>query len=287
VRLWSRFGRWRLVSRAVGVLLAEALAVVGVGLAVNRHEQFYPSWQALAGDTGTKVVTASREAGRLDAELHGNAAAVLPWNSASLVVPARYLSRPSVTYPVVISLVDTGAASSAALAAAKRLAAVSVVARPSAALGALPADLVQDVRVTPRGWALIAGAKQAAAAEQLVRAVPGRFVALAVVGGGATPRGLPAGTAVAVARSKPVAVGPGVTALQGSWAAAAKWAAGQTSEPLAAAEQLPPAAVAPGPVAPGPAAPGPVAPGPVAPGPAAPGPVAPGPAALNPSPGPS
>jgi hypothetical protein len=249
VRLWSRFGRWRLVSRAVGVLLAEALVVLSVGLAVNRHEQFYPSWQALAGDTGTTVVTAARQAGRLDAELHGNGAAVLPWNAASLVVPARYLSRPSVTYPVIMSLVDPGTTASAAVTIAKRLAAVSVVATPSATLDALPADLCQDVRVTSRGWAVIAGAKQAAAAERLVRSVPGRFVALAVVGGSGVPRDLPPGTAVAVARSKPGAVPPGVTALTGSWAAAEKWATGQTSEPLAAAEQLPPAAVAPGPAA--------------------------------------
>jgi hypothetical protein len=223
VLLWSRYGRWRLVSRAAGVLLAEALVVVSVGLAVNRQEQFYPSWQALAGHTGTAVVTAARRAGALDAEVHGTAPAVLPRHSASLVIPAGYLSRPAVTYPVVLSLADSGAP---AVAAAEKVAAIGVVATPAAARNAVPARLCRDVRATPRGWALVAGARQAALAERLIRSAPGRFVALAIVGRAAAPHGLPAETAVTV---------------RDSWPAAEQWAAGQTSAPLAAARQLPPA----------------------------------------------
>jgi hypothetical protein len=254
VRLWSRFGRWRLVSRTAGVLLAEALTVLSIGLAVNRQDEFYPSWEALAGHTGTAVVTADRPAGRLDARLHGSAAAVVPWNSASLVVPAHYLSRPAVTYPAVLALAGPGADAKAAVTAAKRLAAVSVVATPSgyAGLVPLPADLGQDMRVTSRGWALVAGAKQAALAERLIRAAPGRFVALAVVGG-AAPRGLPPGVALAVVGgAAPRGLPPGVALAEerqaDSWTAAEGWAAGQTSQPLAAPEQLPTAAVAPRPV---------------------------------------
>jgi hypothetical protein len=213
VLLWSRYGRWRLLSRTAGVLLTEAMVVLTIGLVVNRHEQFYPSWQALSGDTGTTVVAAARQAGRLDVELHGTAAETVPWQPSdvatwrlaappTVVVPADYLARPSVSYPVVLSLGDPG----------RNLADVSVAAVPTAAttaaaLATLPAELSRDLRVTTQGWALVASAKQAAFARQLMAAAPGRFRALIVV--------------------------------RGDWAGATARAVAQTSQPLAAPLRLP------------------------------------------------
>jgi hypothetical protein len=36
ILLWSRFGRWRLLTRSLGVVLAQALVVATVGLIANR-----------------------------------------------------------------------------------------------------------------------------------------------------------------------------------------------------------------------------------------------------------
>jgi lysyl-tRNA synthetase class 2 len=273
VLLWSRFGRWRLVSRTVGVLLAETLTVLSIGLIVNRVDGFYPSWQALSGDTGTTVVTAMQRAGRLDNKLHGTGAAALPWHPASggswrlvgaptMVTPTGYTSRAMLSYPAVLDLVDPGPDGKAAVTAARGIAAVSVVAVPSAAttaaaLASLPADLSGDVRATTRGWAIVATAKRAALAERLIAAAPGRFGALVVIGAAPPPQ-VAEGIAVAVVRSVPShggkAVRPpaGLTELASAasafWHTAIEWAAGQTSLPLAAARQLPAATSArPGP----------------------------------------
>jgi hypothetical protein len=214
VLLWSRYGSWRLLSRTAGVLLTETLVVLTIGLVVNREQQLYPSWQALGGDTGPAAVAAARPAGRLDAELHGTAAASVPWQPAdvaawrlagapTVMVPANYLSRPSVSYPVVLSLGGPGSL----------LDVVSVVVAPTAAttaeaLATLPADLGQDLRVTARGWALVASAEQAGLARRLIAALPGRFGALVVV-------------------------------RADDWAKAEKSAVDQTSQPLAAPLRLP------------------------------------------------
>jgi hypothetical protein len=274
--LWSRYGRWRLVSRVVGVLLAETLTVFTVGLVVNRVEQFYPSWQALAGNTGTTVVAAAGHAGRIDGMVHGHGAAALPWRPASLsawrlvatpvvVVPSGYLARRSVTFPAVLSLVDAGRDGAAAVRAAKRVATVSVVVAPSAgttaaALATLPASLDEDVRTMTHGWAIVATARQAALAVRLIRSTPSRFGALVLVEGSATarpPHDRPGGeVAVAVVRPAPrhgikaPGVPPGTAALTGSgsraWTTAVEWAAGECPPPLAAPVQLPPTYVAAG-----------------------------------------
>ena len=246
ILLWSRYGRWRLLSRAVGVLVCEALVVLSVGLVANRHEQFYPSWQALSGDTGTQSRTAPRRAGRLDG-LFGPGRSKLAWqpsgsaawqltSSAEVTVPPGYRAHPS--FPALLALGGRPAASGL----------VSVVASPAArtsaaALADLPALLGVDLRVTGHGWALLASSAQAGLAARLVQDDPGRFAALAVVGkppAGFRPPPGP-GLAVAVARPKSVrgAPPPGVTALTGSWAAATAWAVAQTSLPLAAPQILP------------------------------------------------
>ena len=65
-RFWPRGGRLRPLTRTLCVLLLKALVVTTAGLVVNRYQQFYPSWVALAGHTGTISVTRATEAGRLD-----------------------------------------------------------------------------------------------------------------------------------------------------------------------------------------------------------------------------
>jgi lysyl-tRNA synthetase class 2 len=244
--LWSRFGRWRLLSRSAGVLLCETLIVLSVGLVVNRHEQFYPSWQALTGDTGTTARTA-RTAGRLDASF-GPATPTVAWrpagsprwqlaSTAQVTVPAGY--RTDAEFPALIALGGRPAASDL----------VRVVAYPTgrstaAALADLPTLLQADVRVTGHGWALIATPAQAALATRLATGDPGRFAALVVVGRPPAGFAAPPGLAVAVARPAPArgALPPGVRALTGSWAAATAWAVAQTALPLAAAQVLPTAA---------------------------------------------
>jgi hypothetical protein len=254
VLLWSRSGRWRLVGRTAGILLSELLLVLSVGLVVNRAEQFYPSWQALRGQTGTAAATVSRAAGRLDGTLRTHRAATVAWHPAgvarwhlaaapALVVPAGYADRPAVTFPVVLELAGAHPAADT----------VTVHLAPSArttvaSLASLPADLAGDVRVTPGGWAIVAPMRDARFAAELVRSSPGRFVALALVGDGRPPA---CEVAVAVVRRRPARqpAPPGTTALTGTgaaaWTLAATWAAGQTAAPLEAPVQLPSAPVPP------------------------------------------
>jgi hypothetical protein len=276
--VWSRFGRWRLLTRTVGLLLSEVLLVAAVGLVVNRVDQFYPSWQALRGDTGTVTVTPTRAAGRLDRTLAGQRAGV-PWRPPDLgrwrlaavpdvVVPNGYRQRPADAFPVLLALTATGDAAKAARAAAGTPDVVTVVLAPSprttaAALATLEAQLARDLRVTGRGWALLTDAAHAVLAGALLRAAPTRYAALVVTANSASG-GLPGavrpgpGVAVAVVRPAPAAgahpraLTAGTTTLPASaasaasaatpWSVAAGWAATQLSPPLAAPVLLPAAA---------------------------------------------
>jgi hypothetical protein len=246
---WPRFGRWRPVSRTVGVLLSEVLAVLSVGLIVNRHEQFYPSWQALTGNTGTATTTAQRPPARLDgAFAQQPAIRTTPWQPAGagtwglsapaqLTVPSGYAKHATVSYPVLLTLGGRSAATDV----------VGVTVDPTtrttaAALAGLPALLRDDVRVTTHGWALAASAAQARLAAQLIDEEPGRFAALVVVGATTPVRPRP-DLAIAEVPAKGVAVPPGVTGLTGGWRAANAWAAAQTAAPLVAPQVLPQAVV--------------------------------------------
>lgn len=167
--LWTR-SRW---TRPLTVLLLEALFVVTVGLEVNRHMQFYPSWRALRGDTGTVAVTAHVPSGRLDDRLPARPvpwrpAGVASWHLArvpTLTVPADYRTRPGVVFPVVVDLGGR----------LPRVAdAVTVTLAPTArttatALRTLPGVLRRDVRVTTTGWDVVGNARLGAA---LVRLLP-------------------------------------------------------------------------------------------------------------------
>jgi lysyl-tRNA synthetase class 2 len=155
---WARIG---VAGRFAGVLLLEALTVATAGLIVNRHEQFYPSWQALRGDTGTVVTTAPVHAGLLDDHLPPGPFAWRPrelasWHLAApptVRLPAGYRDRPGVTFPVVLAF---------GTAAPRTPSAVTVTVAPTshttaAALRTLPPALRHDLRVTATGWDVIGG----------------------------------------------------------------------------------------------------------------------------------
>ncbi len=188
--LWPRGGRLRTPTRAAGVLLLETLVVVTAGLAVNRHEQFYPSWAALAGQTGTITVDRATPAGRLD-EVLPDAATVVLWRPPGLrdwrlaapprvVVPAGYRERAGDTFPVVLDLAPSVPP---AVAAARRTTdAVTVVAVPTAgttapALLSLPGELRRDIRVSAGGWDVVGAGGEAALAAAFVRDAPAGFAA--------------------------------------------------------------------------------------------------------------
>ena len=158
VLVWRRAG---IAGRVAGVLLVEALTVVTAGLVVNRDEQFYPSWQALRGDTGTPVVTQRVTAGRLDDRLPPGPIAWKPagmtaWRLAGppvVTLPADYRYRPGVTFPVVLAVGTAGPPTPEV---------VIVNIRPTArttasALRTLPGKLRHDLRVTTTGWAVVGG----------------------------------------------------------------------------------------------------------------------------------
>ena len=264
--LWSRPGRWRPVHRSAGVLLCEVLVVLSAGLIANRQEEFYPSWQALAGDTGTTATTRPRPVGRLDTEFGagtlkaawrpaGSAAWQLASN-AEVTVPASYPTSEG-SFPALVALGGRPAPDGLV-----RLSLLPTRRTSAAALADLPALLGTDLRVTGHGWALLTAPAWAGLAARFVAEHPGRFTALAVVG--APPPGFhcPPGVAVAVARpasehgalprgaavarpgSGRGALPRGAAQLTGSWAAASGWAARQTPPTLAAPEVLPTAAVA-------------------------------------------
>ncbi|AGL16778.1 hypothetical protein [Actinoplanes sp. N902-109] len=185
VLLWPRH---RFVLRAGGLLLTETLLVLSGGLAVNRHEVFYPSWRALAGDTGARAVIEPAAPGRLDAQVGDGADVVwqpagsAAWHLAApprIVVPAGYARLPHARFPVILALVP---AAGPAVAAARRIpGAITVVAVPgrhttAAVLRDLPADLCRDVRATAQGWDLVAAGPQARLGRDLVRTQPPGFV---------------------------------------------------------------------------------------------------------------
>ena len=179
---WPRGGRLRPVTRTAGVLLVEVLVVLTAGLAVNRHEQFYPSWQALRGDTGTVAVADHLRAGSLDARMRSTR---FPWRPPELTawhltgpptvaLPRDYRARPDVTFPVVLVLTAPGEH------ARHTPEAVTVTLTPSAtttaaALRSLPTALGHDLRVAAVGWDVVGAGPLPAA---IVAAEPPGFAVL-------------------------------------------------------------------------------------------------------------
>ncbi|MCU7727753.1 hypothetical protein ODJ79_28885 [Actinoplanes sp. KI2] len=223
---WNRFGRVRYLVRVAGVLLAEVLLLLSVGLAVNRSEQFYPTWDALLGTAPSLVTTQDKTyrstPGALDQELAARAAGrtgdaqTFLWQSAdwhawglaaapTVITPPGYLLHPTWAYSVVLvvgvnpaSWTAAQEGSAARRASATGISAVVVFATTTAATTApalataLPARLDRDLRVTTHRWAIVAAADDAALADTAVADAAARYPSIAVVPAGAQ-RTTPAG----------------------------------------------------------------------------------------------
>ena len=227
VLVWNRFGRVRYLLRAAGVLLAEVLLLLSVGLAVNRSEQFYPTWDALLNTKSadesaiksTNGATYRTGPGALDRELAVRAggrpgvAQAFPWQSAdwrgwglagapTVITPPGYLLHPAWSYSAVIvvggwpATVDESATRRATAAG---ISAVVVFATATAATTApelataLPTQLDRDLRVTTHRWAIVAAAGDATLADNAVVDATVRYPSIAVVPAGARAGVLPAG----------------------------------------------------------------------------------------------
>ncbi|OKI85154.1 hypothetical protein [Micromonospora sp. CB01531] len=260
-RTWRRHGRWQALTRPVAVLLTEVLALLAVGLAVNRAEGFYPTWGDLLPAGVARHDTDPTRPGRLDRWITSRAGAApttpvaFPWHpprggrwpvtaTPTVVVPADYPQHPTRRYPVIAVLADhaTGAGEATAARAVQADTGPVIVVfthlRPTAAptvlTEALPAGLARDLRVTSHSWALIAPADLAGLAGAVVRAAPTRYPALALLddapepGGVAVPADLPATATVAVIGAGTHQPGRPADRLP----TALRWACRQTPAPL-------------------------------------------------------
>jgi len=258
VLVWNRFGRVRYVSRAGGVLLAEALLLVTAGLAVNRSEQFYPTWDALVGTKSADESAVNTTNGSMyrsgpgaldhgllaSAGAHAGAAQTFPWRSAGwrgwglaaapiVITPPGYLLHPTWSYSAVVVIGGWSATveeSAARRATATGLSAVVVFATTTAATTApelataLPGQLGRDLRVTTHRWAMVAADADAALAESAVDDAALRYPSIAVDRAAALPAGV---TAAAVVTGND----PLYSALS--------WAIARTPPPLASPQPSP------------------------------------------------
>lgn len=262
-RTWRRHGRWQALTRPAAVLLTEILVLLTVGLAVNRAEQFYPTWADLLPADATDPDTGAARPGHLDRWIATRAAGnptspvTFAWHPAqstrwpvtaapTVVVPADYPSHPTWRYPVITVLADhdtPGGEAAAARAVEEHTAAILVFAhlRPTATAdtltGALPASLARDLRVTTHSWALVAPADLTGLARAVVRAAPTRYPALALLdepgrpGSGAVPADLPTSETVTL-------VGAPTRHPDDPLPAALQWAGQHTPPPLSAPAPL-------------------------------------------------
>jgi hypothetical protein len=168
VRGWRLPGRKRIPLRVAGLVAVEVLLVAEIGLVVNRQEDFYPSWRALAGSE--KVVTApSAATGRLDGEL--DAGGMITWSPPEaaawrlaaaplLVTTAEYGRHGDRAFPVVLALTTAAGVPETRRRAASASGLLTVILQPTrettaAPLAEIPALLGRDARVGD-GLALLA-----------------------------------------------------------------------------------------------------------------------------------
>ncbi|GAB1640738.1 hypothetical protein [Krasilnikovia sp. MM14-A1259] len=175
---WSRGGRLRrLLTRTVGLTLMEALLVATIGLAFNRDQSFYPSWDALTGGSGAPPSAAAVDTpeGKPSPGTGQFAPVAQAWHlteQPALITPAGYATRPDTTYPVIVVL-STPAHLADVRAAAQHLPGVVTVAlTPTAAtsaalLAGLPAQLRKAARVTDHNWAVVADPQYRALGNQM------------------------------------------------------------------------------------------------------------------------
>ncbi|HEY3006781.1 MAG TPA: hypothetical protein VGJ63_01770 [Micromonosporaceae bacterium] len=262
VATWRRFGRWRVVTRTLGILLVEALALGSLGLVVNRVGDFYPSWAALVSSGATsdraRVATPNLEqwlaAHQTGGERDGLVFTWRPPDAVSwrlarppvLFVPAAYFQHPEMSLPVVVAVAATkdrvawdnrGVASlvRATTAGATSAVIAFVLAgrtTPAAALRAgLPYRLERDFRVTSGGWALVGVGSETSAAADAYTHDPGRYGSAALV------------DVRASAAVRPFAGGAPGSSVRwlAQLPAALRWAYAQLPPPLAAPLVDPPA----------------------------------------------
>ncbi|AEV84205.1 hypothetical protein ACWT_3182 [Actinoplanes sp. SE50] len=258
VVVWRRGWRPRVPLRALSVLLTETLALLTVGLAVNRSEEFYPSWAALFPAAEQEPATVAARPGDLDAWLRAQGSAdsgqeiSVPWKprgwtgwhlsaAPTVVVPAGYLQHPTNHYSAVV-VTGTGWTVTPGVAEQTVVVFVPTTAAtgPGVLTASLPALLSHDLRVTARRWALVAPAAGAALVEQAAGTAPDRYPAIALVRAKVAPvlkaftRLLVAGHGVAAPvhpSTPPVPPGIRLTTVDG-FPAGIAWAIRQTPPPL-------------------------------------------------------
>ncbi|MFE9692273.1 hypothetical protein [Micromonospora sp. NPDC005806] len=272
-RTWRRAGRRRTLTRVAALLLTEALALLTVGVAVNRAEQFYPTWSDLLPADATRHHTAAARPGHLDRWLTTRAARAgtdpvsFAWHpprwtswpltaAPTVVVPADYPRHPTWRYPVVVLTDQADPAREAAAAhAAEDHAGPTVLvfthlrptATPDTLTDALPTSLTRDLRVTTHSWALVAPAGLTPLARAVVRAAPTRYPTLALLDDAPAHNRQPAPTDLPTTETLAVLGPPGrpgnpATRLDARPAdglpAALTWACQQTPAPLGAPAPL-------------------------------------------------
>jgi hypothetical protein len=211
VRRWRHAGRANPVIRVLGLLMTEALVAASIGLAVNRSQQFYPSWDALMNRAAPVGAVERYTPGHLDGWLRARLGSddtrptVFPWHppgwatwglteAPTVVVPAGYLQHPSWRYPVVVVTsgphdgwtstapsFTTPMVGSAAGPAVLVLARTTRPASVASFAAAMDGALTRDLRVTGHSWAMVTSSANAGTACEAVRRQPGRYPALAVV----------------------------------------------------------------------------------------------------------
>ncbi|MBY8875008.1 hypothetical protein K7640_24570 [Micromonospora sp. PLK6-60] len=201
---WHRGRRTRLLLRTAALLLTQALALTCVGLAVNRSQHFYTSWDDLLHTSAAAAHANPDRPGRLDRWLthHGDTGpTTLDWRpprwrtwhlttDPTVVVPAGYPHHPTWRYPALVVLdQDPGTRTTPPVDGA-----VLVLIHPGAHTSVdtltttLPEDLQRDLRVTGHTWALVATGHHRLA-RAVAAAAPTRYRALALTGPATDPPG--------------------------------------------------------------------------------------------------
>jgi hypothetical protein len=201
---WRRGGRGRLVTRTVSVLTCQAVALLTLGVVINKAEDLYPSWATLLHAVPKPKAVAAPTA-RLDGPLYardasgGRQGVTFPWTPAGwtgwglavapeVSVPQAYFDGPLLRFPVVV--VAAAPADHRVPAAVTGVPAVVVVLRPTHGTDALddrlPYALNLDLRVEPHGWALVGAGADAPLVLAALARRPERYQEAALVAAPAT-----------------------------------------------------------------------------------------------------
>jgi hypothetical protein len=217
IRYWRRGGRWRILTRTVGILVCEVLALATAGLIVNHAlDDLFPSWSALFGPdraVAAPTIVADPTTGldewlrghRAEGERHGLTFEWKPVGAAAwhlpappvISVPPAYFTATALRFPVVLVL--SPAKLAAPVADGPAIVVYLRVDRPDAMLltQELPERLDGDLRVLARGWAVVGVGTDAGAGPLALTRAPTRFWSAVEVPEGNRPlpdveRGLPA-----------------------------------------------------------------------------------------------